>query len=600
MTFKSRSGRIRWSVLFGLACIPVAIGVGTVWGELRLRPFARQASSGPQVNDLIKMLESPRAGIRQEAANRLAQMGEDARPALPKLQRALHISAGVAQVSIARTIVQLDSGDRAALAALIAGLRDADPEVRWIAAQALRTGSAAYSTRIGAELAATAQRDPHPAVREVAQTSLTIVQQAGRNDGTLIAARRADINTLAADRAASTATIPAEPAVVAQTQVEEQQVRAEATVTTQDEPVMTQEQPVVAEQSTTDSQTPVEVAATERELTLDEEAQLLLPPGAKRRLPVLEELPLAGETTAELTPVPATEPLPPAPPEQVAALQTAQTEIPMIPETPVANNRKVEPIPDVEPEAPVAFAIPAEDMEDLLPANQHYANRPQRAIPATASKAVPQDEPFAQPVKEPANEPIPTQVPSQPRVQYAEYDPQPKPQGRPVIVQTAPVPVKIPRPPSWDQQLKPITTLTTGIATKEGDLPETPGALQFPRQVDLRFPTGASRGYTMTSYTWEADGVFHDALYFEEVNAERYGYHRKWIQPIQSGVRFFGTAPFLPYLATARPPFCRSVSTLGYYRPGDCVPYQRNYPPFSWKGAVVQAGFITGLAFLIP
>ena len=85
-SLRARSGRIRWGLLVALASLPVAIGVGTVWAELKLRPFSRQSNTAPQVAELTKQLESPRAGMRQEAANRLAQLGEDARPALPKLQ----------------------------------------------------------------------------------------------------------------------------------------------------------------------------------------------------------------------------------------------------------------------------------------------------------------------------------------------------------------------------------------------------------------------------------------------------------------------------------------------------------------------------------
>src|SRR5205823_2600676 len=103
-------------------------------------------------------------------------------------------------------------------------------------------------------------------------------------------------------------------------------------------------------------------------------------------------------------------------------------------------------------------------------------------------------------------------------------------------------------------EFKPLSAISLSIAPREGELPPTPGAARFPRERDLRYPVGARRGWMMSNYNWEADGLYHEALYFEEVNAERYGYNRPLLQPILSGGRFFATVPFLPYLVTARPP----------------------------------------------
>ena len=42
------------------------------------------------------------------------------------------------------------------------------------------------------------------------------------------------------------------------------------------------------------------------------------------------------------------------------------------------------------------------------------------------------------------------------------------------------------------------------------------------------------------------------------------------------------------------------IYTLGYYRPGDRVPPTRQWLPFQWDAAFIEAGTMTGLIFLAP
>jgi hypothetical protein len=98
---------------------------------------------------------------------------------------------------------------------------------------------------------------------------------------------------------------------------------------------------------------------------------------------------------------------------------------------------------------------------------------------------------------------------------------------------------------------------------------------------------------------WEAPGLAHHGLYFEEVNLERYGYSFGIAQPVVSAAHFFGRLPALPYLITNRPPY-HCVYTLGHYRPGSCAPLAWNLVPFDPLAAAVQGGVVTGLVFLIP
>jgi len=94
--------------------------------------------------------------------------------------------------------------------------------------------------------------------------------------------------------------------------------------------------------------------------------------------------------------------------------------------------------------------------------------------------------------------------------------------------------------------------------------------------------------------------MHHRPLYFEEINAERYGYTVcQALQPVISAARFFGTIPALPYkMVVDCPRDC--IYTLGYYRPGSCAPRRWNRLPMQLTAGVVETGFIAAMILLIP
>ena len=53
----------------------------------------------------------------------------------------------------------------------------------------------------------------------------------------------------------------------------------------------------------------------------------------------------------------------------------------------------------------------------------------------------------------------------------------------------------------------------------------------------------------------------------------------------------------LPYQIGLNPPN-ECIYTLGYYRPGDCAPYLIDPVPLSLRGALFEAGALTGGVFL--
>jgi hypothetical protein len=108
------------------------------------------------------------------------------------------------------------------------------------------------------------------------------------------------------------------------------------------------------------------------------------------------------------------------------------------------------------------------------------------------------------------------------------------------------------------------------------------------------------RCWDQTTYMWKASAMCHKPLYFEDEQLERYGHSfTPCIQPFVSGAHFFCTLPVLPYCMGVEPP-CECIYALGYYRPGSCAPYMCNPVPLSLRGALFEAGAVTGAAAALP
>ncbi|MFO0886177.1 MAG: hypothetical protein U0894_18675 [Pirellulales bacterium] len=108
------------------------------------------------------------------------------------------------------------------------------------------------------------------------------------------------------------------------------------------------------------------------------------------------------------------------------------------------------------------------------------------------------------------------------------------------------------------------------------------------------------RNWLASTYAWHASALCHKPLYFEEVQAERYGHtHGPFKQPFVSGAHFFVNVATLPYKMAINPPNeCQYA--LGYYRPGSCAPYHIMPVPLSVRAGLVEAGAIVGGIALLP
>ena len=109
------------------------------------------------------------------------------------------------------------------------------------------------------------------------------------------------------------------------------------------------------------------------------------------------------------------------------------------------------------------------------------------------------------------------------------------------------------------------------------------------------------RHFGQSCYMWTASALSTKAAYFEDVQLERHGHTLacKPLQPIVSGAKFFATIPLLPYkMGVTLPNEC--VYTLGHRRVDSCAPYMVEPLPISPRGALFQAGAVTGAVFAIP
>jgi hypothetical protein len=158
-------------------------------------------------------------------------------------------------------------------------------------------------------------------------------------------------------------------------------------------------------------------------------------------------------------------------------------------------------------------------------------------------------------------------------------------------------------------QFKPLCELGINISQPTGQMP-TDFATPCWEQINSG-PNGLCRCWPTLTYQWDATCLCYQPLYFEEINAERYGYvcdnccgcccccPGNCAQSAASAAHFFGTIPCLPYCVAAECP-TECVYTLGHYRPGSCPPWRWHWPPCDPFAAATCAGVYTGLVFAIP
>lgn len=160
-------------------------------------------------------------------------------------------------------------------------------------------------------------------------------------------------------------------------------------------------------------------------------------------------------------------------------------------------------------------------------------------------------------------------------------------------------PESIDRPPQVALGDPAIGELDADI-TLPGDIapPQDLAAPVFARYGEEHYqPSGMTNA--LSDANWQGGAFCHRPLYFEEYYLEREG--RSWgvLQPAVSGAHFFATVPMMPYLMTIDPPGrCSYLAGVGPL--GEPLSYRRQLSRPRLSGALVEAGLITGMVFILP
>jgi hypothetical protein len=128
--------------------------------------------------------------------------------------------------------------------------------------------------------------------------------------------------------------------------------------------------------------------------------------------------------------------------------------------------------------------------------------------------------------------------------------------------------------------LPALSVPNTSPRLSPGVLPDDMVSGRLPEPIAL--PFGSDRfGYSASHWkTWNAPVYCQQPTYFEDTMLEDHGHERfPCLQPVVSGVRFYSTAAFLPYLSYVNPPLQNSYSA-GSYRPGAAAPCLRQRAPY--------------------
>jgi hypothetical protein len=121
----------------------------------------------------------------------------------------------------------------------------------------------------------------------------------------------------------------------------------------------------------------------------------------------------------------------------------------------------------------------------------------------------------------------------------------------------------------------------------------------FPDYPDVPSPTYVPRPWQPLVETVETPYLSYNRLFFEQINAERYGWDLGPVHPLLSAGIFYLDVVTLPYHLGTQP--CRRYeSDAGYCLPGDPVPLLLYPPENSWTGMLAEAATVGLLVAIFP
>lgn len=123
---------------------------------------------------------------------------------------------------------------------------------------------------------------------------------------------------------------------------------------------------------------------------------------------------------------------------------------------------------------------------------------------------------------------------------------------------------------------------------------------QFPEEPILSRDVYHGRGglWPRRTMVVEPNYVCYGRLYFQDLNAERYGWDLGPIHPVISTAKFWYDLALLPIHVVNDP--CGRDCSAGYCLPGDPVPFLLYPPEVTLKGAIAEVGVILALVAIFP
>jgi hypothetical protein len=119
----------------------------------------------------------------------------------------------------------------------------------------------------------------------------------------------------------------------------------------------------------------------------------------------------------------------------------------------------------------------------------------------------------------------------------------------------------------------------------------------FPKYAPVPPAAYVVRAWPPLTETTEPPFVCYNRLYFEQLNAERYGWDLGLVHPLVSAGIFYVDVLTLPYHLGTEP--CRRYeANAGYCLPGDPVPLLLYPPDLNWSGILTEAA-VVGLAVVV-
>lgn len=120
----------------------------------------------------------------------------------------------------------------------------------------------------------------------------------------------------------------------------------------------------------------------------------------------------------------------------------------------------------------------------------------------------------------------------------------------------------------------------------------------FPKHL-VTGEAATNRPFPALQVLVEPNFVCHGRLYFEDKNAERYGWSMGPLQPLYSSIQFLSAFSSLPYNFFSFPRLWYDCSA-GQCLPGDPIPYLLYPPGLSLTGFLGSFGVSSALAAVVP